>query len=297
MKHVSDHRSNPNDQIEHAVGIIGRSSQRLAVFKAIYHGKRKTKTVADVAKATGLTEKQVLGHGKKLSDNSVVQQTKINGRTAYTKDVFYASQKAKILRFVDNPTKLEELPTKSRPRITVRNQTTTLIIPATLIKCDQITIDDIDSFKAVRNIDSGPTTEYTPMLESQFKEGIKQILNEESSFKDWGGEPNDLLSTRVKIRSKRLTTVFAFKGRGRKGVLKPSHMGKNGDQILRLFKTPADLYVVQYWGEIDQSVYEHVRTFAGMESIQSQRQVKYCIVDGIDSTRLIAAYPDEFRGD
>ena len=38
IQSVTDARSNKNDQIKHAVETIGRSKDRLKVFKAIYKG-------------------------------------------------------------------------------------------------------------------------------------------------------------------------------------------------------------------------------------------------------------------
>ena len=44
---VSDRSSNKNEQIEHAAEVLGRSSQRIKVFKAIYTGKKGIKTVKE----------------------------------------------------------------------------------------------------------------------------------------------------------------------------------------------------------------------------------------------------------
>jgi len=52
---VSDHRSNRNDQIRTAVDVLGRSKDRLKVFKAIYRGKKALKTVPEIALGTGLS--------------------------------------------------------------------------------------------------------------------------------------------------------------------------------------------------------------------------------------------------
>jgi len=64
---VSDARSNANDQIAHAVAVIGRSKYRRAVFEAIYFGKKPSKTVDEIAVKTGLSAKRVLEEAKKLS--------------------------------------------------------------------------------------------------------------------------------------------------------------------------------------------------------------------------------------
>lgn len=41
VQNVSDARSNPNDQIAHAVKVLGKSKDRLAVFIFFITGKRK----------------------------------------------------------------------------------------------------------------------------------------------------------------------------------------------------------------------------------------------------------------
>ena len=98
-----------------------------------------------------------------------------------------------------------------------------------------VTVDDIDSFSKVLDIDEIPG-EYTRIYESKFKAGVAAILGEKDLFKDWGGELNDLSSTKVRIDGKRRMSAFAFKGPGTSGKLTPCKMGKNGDQIQRLFR-------------------------------------------------------------
>ena len=73
---VSDVRSSPSDQIAHAAKVIGKSLHRKAVFRAIYYGKKRVKTVAEIHQATSLPRKRVLEEGKKLAKQHVVHQTK-----------------------------------------------------------------------------------------------------------------------------------------------------------------------------------------------------------------------------
>src|SRR5258707_6174805 len=117
--HVTDVRSNPDEQIAHAAGLISRSSHRRTVFKAIYRGKQKTKTVSQLMKATGFGRICVLKQGRALADNHIVKQIKVDGETAYEKDRFYAQKRGKILRLAENRRKLLEFPTKRNPRIKI----------------------------------------------------------------------------------------------------------------------------------------------------------------------------------
>ena len=109
------------------------------------------------------------------------------------------------------------------------------------------------------------------------------------------GERNDLHTTKLRLSSRRRLTAIGFKGPGTKGILTPKKMGKNGDQIQRLFKSPADVFLVQYWGQIDQSVTEQMEEFAKSKSASEMKEVYFGIIDGDDSNRLLKAYPRAFR--
>ena len=133
------------------------------------------------------------------------------------------------------------------------------------------------------------------MLEAKFKEGIKRILHEKGRFKDWGGERNDLLTTRLWLKGKRRATAFALKGKGLRRKLTPALMGKNGDQIQRLFSSPAQVFLVQYWDQIDESVLEQMSAFAKAKSAVEGKEIWYGVIDGNDSNRILKAYPSVFR--
>lgn len=290
---VSDVRSSPSDQIAHAVEVLGHSKQRLAIFKAIYRGKKRVKTVNEIATATGLDRIRVLQEARRLADNQIVKQVRAFGITGYEKDPFYSVQKKKILRFTQDPVAFAELPTKTRPHA-VWPKSVTIQIPRPRIQARSITIDDIDSFGRVIRIRIEPGR-YTAMSESRFKTGIAKILGEGGRFKDWGGERNDLYTNRVRISGRRLQAAFAFKGAGTRGILTPRMMGKNGDQIQRLFKTAACVFLVQYWGQVAESVVEQMAEFAKAKSAVEGSLVYYGVIDGDDSNRLLKAYPQAFR--
>jgi hypothetical protein len=133
------------------------------------------------------------------------------------------------------------------------------------------------------------------MLETKFKNGIRKILREDWEQNDWGGETDDLYTTKVKLRAKRIPTSFAFKGRATRGVLTPKKMGKNGDQIQRLFRGSAELFIIQFQGLIDQSVLEQMKTFAGLKSVNSATPIRFMVIDGQDTSRIVKAYPEAFK--
>ena len=64
------------------------------------------------------------------------------------------------------------------------------------------------------------------------------------------------------------------------------HLGKNGDQIVRLAKEPVDILFVQHCHDITTAVIETLKVFATNPSNPRH----YCLVDGRESLRLLDAY-------
>lgn len=287
---VSDSASNPNDQIAHAANVLGRSKHRAAVFAELHRGKKRIKTATEVANRIKLPRKRVLEEGIKLVHKHIVEPTKVNGEVAYKRRGFYYANKAKILALAANPRKLKQYATKYTHKGGVVQRIT---IHKSLIKTRQITIADIDSFSRSRKVRSHASA--LTMVESTFKKGVQAIIGEGGRFKDWGGETSDLLTTRLKMAGKRTPAAFAFKGKGLRGTLVPGRMGKNGDQIQRLFIEDASVFLVQYGGQIAGSVTQLMAQLAQAKSATTGRRILYGVIDGADSARLVAAYPAKFK--
>lgn len=65
--------------------------------------------------------------------------------------------------------------------------------------------------------------------------------------------------------------------------------GKNGDQLVRLFTTPADLFIVQYVGRIAEMLIKDVQ--GKVTELHSQgKTAHFLIIDGQDTARLLYAY-------
>jgi len=292
---VTDYRSSPHDQIAHAARVLGRSEHRRKVFSAIYWGKKKSKTVSELVNITGLPEIRVLQEAGRLAANGIVTKIRLDAKkgkkTAYKKDPFYSQHKKQILSLAADRRKLEKFPTKVTPKIP--SATIRIPFPKKMVNIKRITIDDIDSFGRVKEVKSVQTIRM-PIYEREMKEGIKRILGERGQFQDWGGETDDLFSTRIKIRGKRLAVAFGLKGKGTTGILTPKKMGKRGDQTQKLFRSPADVYIVQYHGQIDQSITEQMEKFAMAKSAAEGRKIYYGVIDREDTARLIAAYSGLF---
>ena len=93
---------------------------------------------------------------------------------------------------------------------------------------------------------------------------------------------------------KRHPAAFGLKGRGTRGPLTPEKMGKRGDQIQRLFRSPADVFIIQYWGRVAESIIEQMRSFSIARSALVRKRIYYGAIDGTDTVRLRKAYPQHF---
>jgi hypothetical protein len=290
---VVDRSSNKNEQIVHAAEVIGRSEYRRRVFEEVYTGKSKVKTVLDLmAKMKGVPRTRVLDAGRALATNDIVQQTKENGVTAYRKIHFFQRYRDKILSASASAQKRQAIPTKRSRAPAKLTLNVAVRIPKGRNLATSLTVDDIESFRKVRSVPHG--LDYVNMPESKFKKGVASILGEKGTFKDWGGELRDLSSTHLRIDSRRRTAAMAFKGPGEPGRLTPGKMGKNGDQIQRLVKCPAEVFLVQHWREIDDAVLEQLEKLVQLKAYFENRRLSYGIIDGNDSARLIQAYSSHF---
>lgn len=215
-------------------------------------------------------------------------------RNLYSKDPTIRANKNRIIRDADDPKRRETTPTK-RPKFSGHTAGTTFTVVYRDVSFPprELTIDDIDSFAAVRAI-SATSGHLVGLSEEKFKHGVQRIIGELGVFKDWGGEKSDLLSTRLKVDGRRRSSAFAFKGPGQSGILTPAKMGKNGDQALRLFEEPADIYLVQHWREIGSAVRSLVSSLAVAHSVLRRKSLFYCFIDGQDSTRILHGYPQAF---
>lgn len=150
--------------------------------------------------------------------------------------------------------------------------------------------DVIDSFAKMRDTHISRTKHDLEQLravpERDVKQAFADIIGEPVVPKDWGGERSDLFSSRVKIDGKRISAAFAFKGPAEFKPLTMAGLGKNGDQIDRLFTEPADLLVLQHCHEIASPVRGAMRAYA--QRMGNLRM--FCLIDGYDTIRLLRAY-------
>lgn len=192
MKEATDVRSNPRDQIMHAVESIGRSKQRLKVFKEIYRGKTRVKTIQQIASRTNLTPKRVLDVAFMLYNDRLIDREKVDGRYAFIKDPFFSRHRTQIVRLVENKSSQEKFYTKWNPKPSTSTVVINLPVNKKDVSIEHLTIDDIDSLREVKKIKLAPEAQNQPILEETFQQGLQKILEERGEFHDWGGEGDDL---------------------------------------------------------------------------------------------------------
>jgi hypothetical protein len=296
---VSDTASNRRDQISNFAEILRNAPAKQSVFSAVYRGKKAFKTVAEIAVETDYTSKRVteiakhLARGEKLFEQD---REKINGKnvTVYRKLDFVAANRGKILSLAKNKRQLDSYHTKSNPR--TRTIGRVVVRVPFQVKCRSIGIDEIEQFKRVKSVRGVPDALRPNRLpERRVKAAFLKLLKEKRNPKDWGGEINDIFTTRLTLRGHARRAAFALKGPAKKGILVPGKMGTNGDQIQRLFDSPAEVFFVQYEGEIAQSVVSLMENLATAKSIL-RGEVFFGVIDKTDTYRLRLAYPKAFKG-
>lgn len=154
----------------------------------------------------------------------------------------------------------------------------------------EVHVPQIDSFEKAQIVQGRLAKALLNQLkdvpETNIKEAFAEIVNEPMVPKDWGGEASDLFSSRVVLNGQRVSTAFLFKGPAKFHPMTPADLGKNGDQIGRLFTEPADLLVLQHCHEVTVAVRKQMRAYAQ----QMGNPRRFCIIDGYDTLRILKAY-------
>lgn len=153
----------------------------------------------------------------------------------------------------------------------------------------EVHVDQIGSFSNVRDVPAPSLQDLEllqPISEKRVKEAFAEIIGEPVIPKDWGGETSDLFSSHVQFEGERISAAFAFKGPSKFSEMTVAHLGKNGDQIERLFSEPVDLVVLQHCHQVHKSIRSIMRAFA----TQFSGIRRFCIIDGFDTLRVLRAY-------
>lgn len=156
-------------------------------------------------------------------------------------------------------------------------------------------VEDIDNFERVRSVDPADvaailTDGVVEVAEDSVKTAIEQILHVSHHQLDRPDELDDIYTSNVKVNGSRRATAFMLKGPGiRKKVMTLALCGKNGDQLIRLFDAPAELFVIQFVGRIAEAVIKTVASHVDALHKRGKR-AQFVIIDGQDTARLLFAY-------
>lgn len=121
--------------------------------------------------------------------------------------------------------------------------------------------------------------------EQQVKQAIAALIGEPVVPADWGGEINDLYTSRLMVDGRQQSAAFLLKGPARFSPMTIGHLGQNGDQLTRLARSPADVLVVQHCHYIRPEVISYLQDVSS-----SFRHVRrYLVLDGPDTYRLLTA--------
>jgi hypothetical protein len=160
---------------------------------------------------------------------------------------------------------------------------------------ERLYVEDIDNFTRVRDVTAEVVRShlrdgYVDLAEERLQVAIERILDEPMHKNDWGGEQNDLYTTNIIVNATRTSTAFVLKGNGVKSkILQIAHCGKNGDQLIRLFRSPAQLFIVQFVGNFSESLIADIEGKV-RELRSTGRNAHYCTINGQDTARLLYAY-------
>ena len=68
-----------------------------------------------------------------------------------------------------------------------------------------------------------------------------------------------------------------------------SDCGKNGDQLVRLIESPAELFIVQFVGNVSKAIIKDVEGKVEQQRTKG-KPACYCIINGQDTARLLYTY-------
>lgn len=151
-------------------------------------------------------------------------------------------------------------------------------------------VQNIDQFKKVDFQWNPSKTEFNRLRdipERQVKELFCSLLSEADVPNDWGGEETDVYSSNLTVEGKRCSAAFLLKGPAKFHEMTLADCGKNGDQIYRLFNTPADVFVLQHCHKVTPAVRKTMEAFA---LSQYSRSCMYTIIDGYDTARILRSH-------
>lgn len=137
-----------------------------------------------------------------------------------------------------------------------------------------------------RVVSDDELAELKSVPEAEVKKVIAASLGEQHIAKDWGGETCDLYTDRLLIDGRQHSAAFLLKGPARFHAMRVADLGRQGDQIVRLSKTPSQIMVLQHCHRIVPEVISMLEDAASNFHRGPRRMM---ILDGYDTYRLLHA--------
>jgi hypothetical protein len=154
----------------------------------------------------------------------------------------------------------------------------------------EILPEDIEQFREMRSVTVADAEEWQNVMSKLPEHAVKQALASlllEPTKKDWGGESDDHFSGNLTVGGRRRTAAFLLKGPTNFREMTLEMMGKRADQIYRLTRTDADIYIVQHSHLIGDAVRVTLRA---LTIYPGGDRKKYCVLDGLNTYRILKAY-------
>jgi hypothetical protein len=125
--------------------------------------------------------------------------------------------------------------------------------------------------------------------EVTIKQWFAEIIRQPHVPLDWGGETSDLWTANLHIGGSGRVPVraaFIFKGPAAFHPMTIADLGRNGDQIDRLFHEPADLLILQHCHHVRAEVHNMMEKYAA----DFRDPKRYSIIDGVSTLQILRAY-------
>ncbi|HET9136354.1 MAG TPA: hypothetical protein VFO76_06950 [Candidatus Kapabacteria bacterium] len=291
------------ESIETTSDLLRGSKRKINIFREVYRGNsKKPKTVSEIAAALKMKTMDVAGVATHCAREGLFERIKVPGEPmAFKSHDYLRAFRNKIINIASKPKSKSKLVTMRTRSAQKKHRIEKISIRGGQKRnIEFITINDIDNFREVRKIkDSAVLLKLSPecLSERRFNNALVKIIKGTPLKLDWGGEDNDLFTTNCKISGKRYACAIALKGPAiNSKTLHPKHMGKNGDQIVRMFfNSPANVFFIQFEGTIHESIIKELQMFAIAKSQLVGQKIFYGIIDHHDSYKLRIAYKKEFK--
>lgn len=153
----------------------------------------------------------------------------------------------------------------------------------------EVFLSNIDQFAAAATAPTPSAADLKRLAtipEVDVKHAFAEIIGEPFVPRDRPDEMSDLITTNISVEGERVSAAIAFKGPAKFRPLTVADMGKNGDQIYRLFNEPADLVIVQHCHQITSPIRSHMRAFA----TQPGHGRMFCLINGADTVRILRTF-------